>query len=158
MAGITAELSDLRCFEKPFSQGAEVDIQEILELDRTTRVNLLQDLTEIIEGYFARVHEKRVAPEITPEEIRSRLKPFDFSQPLDPQEMVNVVVESLWNYQVHTPHPRYFGLFNPAPTAVITSLWAGRNALSARRNSALPVVPFWTLKIRFVRPAEPNWQ
>jgi glutamate/tyrosine decarboxylase-like PLP-dependent enzyme len=95
-----------------------VDTQEILELDRTTRVNLLQDLTEIIEGYFARVHEKRVAPEITPEEIRSRLKPFDFSRPLDPREMVNVVVESLWNYQVHTPHPRYFGLFNPAPTTM----------------------------------------
>ena len=93
-----------------------MDTQEILELKRRTRVNLLQGLTEIIEGYFAGVHETRVAPEITPEEIRSRLKPFDFSQPLDPQEIVSVVVESLWNYQVHTPHPRYFGLFNPAPT------------------------------------------
>jgi glutamate/tyrosine decarboxylase-like PLP-dependent enzyme len=24
----------------------------------------------------------------------------------------------LWQYQVHTPHPKYFGLFNPAPTTM----------------------------------------
>jgi glutamate/tyrosine decarboxylase-like PLP-dependent enzyme len=95
-----------------------VDIREILELDHPTRVNLWQDFAEILERYFARVHETSVAPDVIPEEIRARLKPFDFSQPLDPRETVNLAVESLWNYQVHTPHPRYFGLFNPAPTTM----------------------------------------
>jgi glutamate/tyrosine decarboxylase-like PLP-dependent enzyme len=95
-----------------------VDIQEILELDHPTRVSLWQNLAEIIEDYFARVHETRVAPDVTPEAIRARLKKLDFSRPLDCREAVEFVVESLWNYQVHTPHARYFGLFNPAPTAM----------------------------------------
>ena len=95
-----------------------MDIQGILALDHTTRASLWEDLAKIIERYFSRVHEMRVAPDITPEEIRFRLKPLDFSQPLDPQETVNFIEESLWNYQVHTPHPRYFGLFNPAPTTM----------------------------------------
>jgi len=95
-----------------------VDIREILELDQPTRVNLWQDFAEILERYFARVHETSVAPDVTPEEIRARLRALDFSQPLDPQDTVNLAVESLWSYQVHTPHPRYFGLFNPAPTTM----------------------------------------
>ena len=95
-----------------------MDIRKILELDHPTRVDLWQDCAEILERYFARVHETSVAPDVTPEEIRARLKPLDFSQPLDPQETVKLVVESLWNYQVHTPHPKYFGLFNPAPTTM----------------------------------------
>ena len=28
------------------------------------------------------------------------------------------MVHNLWQYQTHTPHPRYFGLFNPAPTTM----------------------------------------
>ncbi len=95
-----------------------MDIREILELDQPTRVNLWQDFAEILERYFARVHETSVAPDVTPEEIRARLRALDFSQPLDPQDTVNLAVESLWSYQVHTPHPRYFGLFNPAPTTM----------------------------------------
>ncbi len=95
-----------------------MDIKEILELDRQTRVNLWQDLAETIEDYCTGVHETRVAPDTTPEEIRTRLRRFDFSQPLDPQKALSFVAEGLWRYQLHTPHPRYFGLFNPAPTTM----------------------------------------
>jgi len=55
---------------------------------------------------------------LDPEKVRSLLQPFDFKQPLDPLEAVDFVVKGLWEHQVHTPHQRYFGLFNPAPTTM----------------------------------------
>jgi glutamate/tyrosine decarboxylase-like PLP-dependent enzyme len=91
---------------------------EILSLDNQTRIELWQHLVETIEAYIARVPQARVAPALDPEKTRSLLSPLNFTQPLDPREAVDFVVRSLWDYQVHTPHPRYFGLFNPAPTTM----------------------------------------
>ncbi len=52
------------------------------------------------------------------EEIRTALAPFDFERPVPALEALGFAVEGLWKWQVHTPHPRYFGLFNPAPTTM----------------------------------------
>jgi glutamate/tyrosine decarboxylase-like PLP-dependent enzyme len=88
----------------------------MLMLDAETRSALWRRLVEVIEGYMERVDVARVAPELDLQEIRSRLAGCDFRRPLDPLEALDVAVEGLWRHQVHTPHPRYFGLFNPAPT------------------------------------------
>lgn len=82
------------------------------------RARLWARITEIIEDYARRVGEARVSPELDLEKIRALIVPFDFKSALDPIEAVERVVEGLWHYQVHTSHPRYFGLFNPAPTTV----------------------------------------
>ena len=90
----------------------------MLMLDAETRDALWRRLIEAIEDYASRVGEARVAPELDPEAIRSLLAPFDFARPVEPLAALDFAVENLWRHQVHTPHPRYFGLFNPAPTTM----------------------------------------
>ena len=90
----------------------------VLSLDDQTRTELWEHIVDTIETYLARVRRARVAPELDPEKIRSLLIPITFARSLDPRQAVDFVVRGLWDYQVHTPHPRYFGLFNPAPTTM----------------------------------------
>jgi glutamate/tyrosine decarboxylase-like PLP-dependent enzyme len=90
----------------------------MLMLDAETRGELWRRLVEAIESYLNGVGEARVAPPLDLEAIRGALAPFDFARSRDPLEALGFAVESLWKWQVHTPHPRYFGLFNPAPTAM----------------------------------------
>src|SRR3954463_13565192 len=87
----------------------------MLMLDAETRGELWRRLVEAIESYLDGVGEARGAPTLDGEAIRGALAPFDFERPRDPLEALDFAVESLWKWQVHTPHPRYFGLFNPAP-------------------------------------------
>jgi glutamate/tyrosine decarboxylase-like PLP-dependent enzyme len=75
-------------------------------------------LSTVLEDYVSTVGMGRVAPPLDVEEIRSLLKPFTFEQPLQPREPLDFIVQGLWQHQVQTPHPRYFGLFNPAPTTM----------------------------------------
>lgn len=90
----------------------------MLQLETLMRVELWRRVIEVIERYITTVDAVRVVPALDSEKIRSLLKPLDFTQPLTPLEAVNFVVEGLLHYQVHTSHPRYFGLFNPAPTTM----------------------------------------
>lgn len=59
-----------------------------------------------------------VSPELDPGKIREDLARFDFTQPLTPAVALDYAADALTQWQVHTPHPRYFGLFNPAPTTM----------------------------------------
>ncbi len=90
----------------------------MLMLDAGTRDELWRRLIAAIEGYAEGIAEKPVAPPLDLAAIRAALAPFDFAQPRDPLEALDFAVEGLWKWQVHTPHPRYFGLFNPAPTTM----------------------------------------
>jgi glutamate/tyrosine decarboxylase-like PLP-dependent enzyme len=90
----------------------------MLMLDAEDRGELWRRLIEVIEDHAARIGEARVAPVLDLEEIRKALAPFDFERPVPPREALDFAAEGLWRWQVHTPHPRYFGLFNPAPTTM----------------------------------------
>ena len=79
------------------------------------RSKVWRDMIDRIEGYIARVHQARVTPTLDPEKVRALLYPIDFDRQTDPLSAIDFVATGLWKYQVHTPHPRYFGLFNPAP-------------------------------------------
>ena len=89
-----------------------------LLLDFATRSEVWRHLSEIIESYTAGVGGRRVAPELSPRKIRALLGACDFRQPMAPLEAMDFVARGLFEYQVHTPHPRYFGLFNPAPSTM----------------------------------------
>jgi len=110
---------------------------QVLSLDNRARIQLWEQIVETIETYLARVRQARVAPELDPEKIRSLLIPQTFAQPLSPRQAVDFAVRGLWDYQVHTPHPRYFGLFNPAPT----TMGIAADALVAAFN---PQLATWT--------------
>lgn len=87
-------------------------------LDPSTRRALWQQVIEAIEDYAQKLDAHRVTPELEPAMIRSLLRRFDFESPVGPREALSFLVENLWRYQTHTPHPRYYGLFNPAPTTM----------------------------------------
>jgi glutamate/tyrosine decarboxylase-like PLP-dependent enzyme len=90
----------------------------VLQLPEDQRRNLWSRVAELIENYAANVANTRVAPDLDPATIRAALAPFDFHQALPAGDAIQFVADSLMRWQVHTPHPRYFGLFNPAPTTM----------------------------------------
>jgi glutamate/tyrosine decarboxylase-like PLP-dependent enzyme len=90
----------------------------MLMLDEKGRARLWQRVIDAIETFAAEVDGTRVAPEVKAETIRHLLSAFDFEDPLEPLEAVDFVVDGLWRYQTQTTHPRYFGLFNPAPATM----------------------------------------
>lgn len=90
----------------------------VLQLREQERAKLWQRLIERLEQYFRELPEIPVAQTPNVAALRALLSSFDFSEPGDPLEAVEFVIEELRRTQVHTPHPRYFGLFNPAPTTM----------------------------------------
>jgi glutamate/tyrosine decarboxylase-like PLP-dependent enzyme len=90
----------------------------MLQLPEDDRQRLWQAVTAAIEEYQKTVRARPVAPELDPAGMRARLARFDFTRPVDALEAVRFTAESLGRFQVHTPHPRYYGLFNPAPTTM----------------------------------------
>ncbi|MDW8138226.1 MAG: aminotransferase class V-fold PLP-dependent enzyme [Bacteroidota bacterium] len=88
----------------------------MLDLDPETRRALWAQLAEVAEAYWAQVLRLPVSPRWDPEGLRQELESHRFEQPLSPEAVLRWGVERLREHQVHTPHPRYFGLFNPAPT------------------------------------------
>ncbi len=95
---------------------------DTLLLEDETRRALWAQVIERIEGYVSGVATggMRVTPEpsLTAGVLRERLAHFDFDAPLSPGAAVDLAADLLTEAQVHTPHPRYFGLFNPAPATM----------------------------------------
>ena len=92
--------------------------EEILLLDKNDRSQLWRATTEWIDQYIEGVEQLPVAPPLAPEHLRTFLAEFTFEHPLPPVAAMQKVAEAIKSNQVHTPHPSYFGLFNPAPTAM----------------------------------------
>lgn len=89
-----------------------------LLLDEDTRRELWRGVFEAVESYLEEIPDRRVAPELDPARLRDLLEPLDFDHALEPLEAVELAVDGLWRHQTHTPHPCYFGLFNPAATTM----------------------------------------
>jgi glutamate/tyrosine decarboxylase-like PLP-dependent enzyme len=89
-----------------------------LQLDPEIRTKVWGRMIEIIENYTTTIPQQRVTPELAPQKIRTLLAACDFEQPMDALEAIDFVSKGLTEYQTHTPHPRYYGLFNPAPTTM----------------------------------------
>jgi glutamate/tyrosine decarboxylase-like PLP-dependent enzyme len=89
-----------------------------LSLDGAQREALWREVVEQIARFEDGVREVSVAPALDPPAIRALLAGVEFQTPRPPLDAVRFVVEALWASQVHTSNPRYFGLFNPAPSAM----------------------------------------
>jgi glutamate/tyrosine decarboxylase-like PLP-dependent enzyme len=90
----------------------------MLSLSPEERQGLWRELTEAIEEYIVSVKSHRVAPDVDLDSLRGRIGEMAFERPFAPRAAVRWVTGLLWNNQIHTPHPRYYGLFNPRPTAM----------------------------------------
>lgn len=89
-----------------------------LGLDPATRRALWQQVGDAMERYRAELPGRPVTRSPAPEEVRALLATLDLDRPLSPSEAVDFVRHGLDGFQVQVAHPRYFGLFNPTPTAM----------------------------------------
>lgn len=72
-------------------------------------------VADIVTGHPRTLETHRVAPRLDPEKIRGLLDRCDFDRPMAPDAALELVTGAMLEHQVHVPHPRYFGLYNPAP-------------------------------------------
>lgn len=85
------------------------------DLTREKRAELFKMLLPELEKYYGNTAELRVTPPLDLKEIQQVVRKADFDHPSDIKEAVRTVTGALQKYIVHTPHPRYYGLFNPRP-------------------------------------------
>jgi len=90
----------------------------MLLLDARDRERLWGRMAQIAENYIETLSSRRVTPKLDPMRIRALLEPFDFTSARDPVDALEFAATALTEFATHTPHPRYFGLFNPAPTTM----------------------------------------
>ena len=107
----------------------------VLLLEAAEREKLWQELARQIDAYISGIRELPASADPSPEAVRALLAGVDFSRPMPPAEAVRFAAESLARTQVHTPHPRYYGLFNPTPA----TMGIAGDALVAAFNPQLAV-------------------
>jgi len=85
----------------------------MLDLNSQKRTLLRRKLDNELEAYLAHTAKLKVSPELDAHTIRQYVSKLITSAGTDPERALDHVLEGLKQYTVHTPHPRYFGLFNP---------------------------------------------
>ena len=83
------------------------------DLNESERKEIWSFLLQKLENYYANTSERRVAPQLDTLRIREHAQKYSFGKALAPTQALQHVLEGLEQYAVHTPHPSYFGLFNP---------------------------------------------
>lgn len=73
-------------------------------------------LTRALSRADARIAEGTVIPTLDLSALRCDLAGFDFRTPRPMDELLPWTMAQMEHGLVHVTHPRYFGLFNPAPT------------------------------------------
>src|SRR5581483_7472473 len=111
--------------------------------DRATREHLDDLLTRELASAHERIARGSVLPRVDMERFRRELAGFDFELPQAAETVLAWSIAQLEHGTVHMTHPRYFGLFNPAPVA--PAQWADRIAgtfnpqLASSGSSPAPV-------------------
>ncbi len=99
--------------------GEDTDIAdmppEALFPPQSQRDRLTELLTAELSAMQASMHEGRVAGASGHRRLAAELSRFNFTSPTELAELLPWVVRYLRDGVVQITHPRYFGLFNPAP-------------------------------------------
>jgi glutamate/tyrosine decarboxylase-like PLP-dependent enzyme len=97
-------------------EGRAAGAQSALFPTREERQRGEDRLTAALIAAEARVERGSVTPDFDAEAFRRALAEFDFATPRRLEEAVAWTIEQLEHGVTHMTHPRYFGLFNPAPS------------------------------------------
>jgi len=92
------------------------DGQAALFPDSDERLHTEQWLTGALAGLDARIADGPVTPDIDRAAVARDLAGFDFAAPRPLDELLPWTITQLERGLVQITHPRYFGLFNPAPS------------------------------------------
>ncbi len=93
-----------------------MDTHSIFDFSKNQREKIWKSLINDLEEYYTNTSTLNVAPELNIEEIKNFVASFDINSPINAGKAIDHVMEGLSKYAVHTPHPSYYGLFNPRPT------------------------------------------
>jgi glutamate/tyrosine decarboxylase-like PLP-dependent enzyme len=93
-------------------------LESALILDARTRKSLWDAVVSTIETYLLTVDTLPVSPPFDLAAVRSIATSYTFEQPLMAELAFRQVAAQLLQHQLHTPHPQYFGLFNPTPSSM----------------------------------------
>jgi glutamate/tyrosine decarboxylase-like PLP-dependent enzyme len=110
---------------------------------RPTRERIDDLLTRELADATERIARGSVMPTLDMAKFREELAGFDFETPRPAEQVLAWSMAQLERGAVHMTHPRYFGLFNPAPVA--PAQWADRIAgafnpqLASSGSSPTPV-------------------
>jgi len=86
---------------------------ENFDLTPIERTNINQEVYKALEGFIANTKDLPVAQPLAITAIQQQAQQFNFEEATDPMAVISAVIDGLKKYAVHTPHPKYFGLFNP---------------------------------------------
>ncbi len=89
-----------------------------LHLDTSVRGDLWRAVGTAIEDYYRDVQQLGAGADVDADEVRAAVLGFDFDHPLQPEAAVSRAVAAMRRLESHVSHPRHFGLFDPAPTAM----------------------------------------
>ncbi len=89
-----------------------------LALSRAKRNKVWSTLKEEVEVYLAGVEARKVPQQATREAVLESLASLDLNTPMEPSEVVSWTAQKLSEYQLHTTHPAYYGVFNPNPSTM----------------------------------------
>jgi glutamate/tyrosine decarboxylase-like PLP-dependent enzyme len=89
-----------------------------LLFDGEAQKDVLERASAIAHDYLQSVSEGPVCRPVAPNEVRAFVEALRFDAPRSPSEVLDHLAEGMRRYQVHVAHPRYFGLFNPAPATM----------------------------------------
>jgi glutamate/tyrosine decarboxylase-like PLP-dependent enzyme len=88
---------------------------ELLLASPEERSALWSEMIAQAESYLREVKSLPVAPVLDPAKLQAVLDGFSFDEPGSRRDVLQRFTNELKTHQVHTSHPCYFGLFNPAP-------------------------------------------
>lgn len=77
------------------------------------RNHVIQQINLLLQDYYETTESYPVTQKWNPKEIKEFVSIFNFNTKNSPETIINYVIMGLKKYSLHTPHPRYFGLFNP---------------------------------------------
>ncbi len=80
------------------------------------RMQAWEHIIPLIERYLSNTSDLRVSPILNQKEIKTVAQSNDFNGPMEISDAVDFIVSAMNDFMVHTPHPRYMGLFNPRTT------------------------------------------
>lgn len=83
------------------------------DFDEKQRKEILSTVLNKVENFYSNTKDYSTTPNLDLKEIRSIVESENLVLGTEPNKAIEHIIKGLEKYSVHTPHPKYFGLFNP---------------------------------------------
>jgi len=83
------------------------------DLNKKDRIALWQETISQLESYYEETNALDVAPSLDKKTIDQMKSSLHINATISPEKAVKRIIENLKQFAVHTPHPMYYGLYNP---------------------------------------------